>query len=116
MSVPFTPVGASIIAPYTDDSTETSITIAPGSSGLPTVLYCVNPDTANVVVVNYGFTDGDTDAVVPTSGANGQGVVIAANGTAMIRVPQSAYIQGSLFVSVAGVSATGNVYITPGLV
>jgi hypothetical protein len=33
----------------------------------------------------------------------------------MIRVPGAAYIQGNLYVSVAGDSATGNVFITPGV-
>jgi len=116
MSVPFSPVGNSIKAPYTDDSTDTSITIEPGSAGLPNVLYCVNPDTANVVVVNTSFDALDTNAVVPTSGADGLGVVILPGGTAMIRLPQVPYVTGNLYVSVAGVTATGNVYITPGVV
>jgi len=115
MSVPFTPVGPSIIAPYADDSTDTAITIQPGSAGLPNVLYCVNVDTANVVVVNTSFDALDTNATIPTSGANGLGVVIGPSSTAMIRVPGVAYIQGNLYVSVAGDSATGNVFITPGV-
>lgn len=115
MTFPFTPVGSSIIAAYADDSTDTAITIEPGSSGLPNVLFCVNPDTANVVVVNTSFNALDHNASIPTSGANGIGVVIAAGGTAMIRVPQVPYVQGNLYVSVAGDSATGNVFITPGV-
>ena len=115
MSVPFSPVGASIIAPYADDSTDTAITIVPGSAGLPNVLYCVNTDAANVVVVNTSFDVLDTNATVPTSGANGLGVVIGAGATAMIRVPQAPYVTGNLYVSVAGDSATGNVFITPGV-
>ena len=115
MSVPFTPIGPSIIAAYADDSTDTSITITPGSFGLPNVLYCVNPDTANVVVVNTSFDALDTNASIPTSGANGIGVVIGASSSVMIRVPQVPYVQGNLYVSVAGDSATGNVFITPGV-
>ena len=115
MSVPFFPVGKSIIAPYADDSTDTAITITPGSAGLPNVLYCVNVDTANVVVVNTSFDVLDTNATIPTSGANGQGVVIGPGSTAMIRVSGVEYIQGNLYVSVAGDSATGNVFITPGV-
>jgi hypothetical protein len=115
MSVPFSPIGRSIIAPYTDDSTDTSITITPGSAGLPNVLYCVNVDTANVVVVNTSFDALDTNATIPTSGANGLGVVIGPSSTAMIRLPQVPYVQGNLYVSVAGDSATGNVFITPGV-
>ena len=116
MSVPFSPVGNSIKAPYADDSTDTAITIEPGSAGLPNVLYCVNPDTPNVVVVNAGFNALDHNAVVPTSGADGQGVVILPSGTAMIHLPQVPYVTGNLYVSVAGGTASGNVYITPGVV
>jgi len=115
MSVPFSPVGFSIIAPYADDSTDTAITITPGSAGLPNVLYCVNTDTANVVVVNTSFDADNTNATIPTSGANGQGVVIGPGASVMIRLPQVAYMQGNLYVSVAGDSATGNVFITPGV-
>ena len=115
MSVPFFPVGPSIIAPYADDSTDTAITITPGSAGLPNVLYCVNVDTANVVVVNTSFNAQDHNASVPTSGANGIGVVIGPSATAMIRLPQVPYVSGNLYVSVAGDSATGNVFITPGV-
>ncbi len=113
--VPFSPIGRSIKAAYADDSTDTSITIQPGSTGLPNVLYCVNPDTANVVVVNTSFNENDTNAAVPTSGANGQGVVILPGGTVMIHLPQVPYVQGNLYVSVAGTSGTGNVFITPGV-
>lgn len=115
MSVPFSPVGRSIIAAYTDDSTDTAITVTPGSAGLPNVLYCVNPDTANVVVVNYSFSALDHNASIPTSGANGTGVVIGAGATAMIRIPNAPYATGNLYISVAGDSATGNVFITPGV-
>lgn len=115
MSVPFTPIGNSIVAAYADDSTDTAITVTPGSSGLPNVLYCVNPDTANVVAVTATVDALDHNAVIPQSGANGVGVVIAAGGTAMIRVPQVPYIQGNVYIAVAGVSGTGNVYITPGV-
>ena len=115
MSVPFSPVGPSIIAAYADDSTDTSLTITPGSAGLPNVLYCANPDTANVVAVAVSFNVLDTNASIPTSGANGRGVIILPGGVAMIRLPQVPYVQGNVYVSVAGDSATGNVFITPGV-
>lgn len=113
--VPFIPQGPSAVIAYADDSTDTSITLAPGSTGVPNVLYCVNPDTANVVVVNYSFNSLDTNAVVPTSGANGTGVVIGAASAVLIRV-DSAYQSGNLYVSAAGVSGTGNVYVSPGVI
>jgi len=108
MTTSFAPTGKSIVLAYTDDSTETS-----SLEGGATKFLVVNPDTANVVVVNFGFTDGDVDAVVPTSGANGRGTVIAPASQIVLEVPQCAYA-AQVYVSVAGDSATGNVYLTPG--
>lgn len=108
MTTQFTPAGASIVLTYADDSTETSTEVAGAAQFL-----VVNPDTANVIVVNFGFTNGDTDAVVPTSGANGKGTVIAPASQVVLNVPQAAYAS-TVWISVAGNSATGNVYITPG--
>lgn len=104
----FAPAGTSILLTYADDSTESS-TLTGGF----TKCLVVNPDTANVIVINFGFTDGDTDAVVPTSATNGRGTVIGASSQIVLDVPQCAYA-AQVFVSVAGDSATGNVYITPG--
>lgn len=108
MTTSFTPSGASIVLTYTDDSTEASTQVTGATQFL-----VVNPDTANVIVVNFGFTDGGTDAVVPTSGANGRGTVIAPASQVVLNVPQAAY-NSTVWISVAGDSATGNVYITPG--
>lgn len=115
MTYPFAPIGPSGVIAYADDSTDTSVSIAQGSTGLPNALLVVNADTANVVVVNTGFTDGSTDAIVPTSGFNGLGVVVGPSSSALIRV-ETTYAQGPLWVSAAGVSGTGNVYITPGVI
>ena len=104
----FAPSGKSIVLPYTDDSTETS-TLEGGA----VKFLVVNPDTANVVCVNFGFVDGDVDAIIPTSGDNGRGTVIGASSQIVLDVPQCAYA-AQVYVSVAGVSGTGNVYITPG--
>jgi hypothetical protein len=108
MTTSFTPSGRSVVLTYTDDSTEVSELAAGAVNWL-----VVNPDTANVVVVSFGFTDGGTDAVVPTSGANGRGTVIGAGQQIVLSVPQCAY-SSIVYVSVAGVSGTGNVYLTPG--
>jgi hypothetical protein len=110
MTTVFTPQGRSVVLAYADDSTETS-TLAGGATGW----LVFNPDVANVVVVNFGFTDGDTDAVVPTSGANGKGTVIGPGQQVVLNVPQCAYA-AQVYVSVAGVSGTGNVFLTPGTV
>lgn len=110
MSDIFTPVGASGVIAYADDSTAVSIE----NSGA-TALYIVNPDTANVVVVSAGFTDGEVDAIVPLSDFNGEGVVIGPNSSLIYALPQKQWSTGNIYISVAGVSATGNVYITPGV-
>jgi hypothetical protein len=112
--IPFIPQGPSIVIAYADDSTDTSVTYNPGSLGMPDVLYVVNPDTANVVVVNISFDPEDTNASVPTSGANGVGTVIAPFGYAMIGI-DSTYRTGNIYISAAGDSATGNVFVTPGI-
>jgi hypothetical protein len=109
MSIPFAATGPSGAIAYADDSTEVSI-----SNSGATHLMCVNPDTANVVVVSAGFTDGDVDAIVPDNNFNGQGIVIAPFGMVILSLPQKQYATGNIFVSVAGVSGTGTVYITPG--
>lgn len=108
MTTSFAPSGNSIVLAYTDDSTEVSTL-----SGGAVKFLVVNPDTANVVVVNFGFTDGDVDAIVPTSGANGKGTVIAPASQIVLEVPQCAYVP-QVYVSVAGDSPTGNVFLTPG--
>jgi hypothetical protein len=108
MTSTFTPAGRSIVLSYADDSTETSTEVAGASQFL---IY--NPDAANVVVVSVGFANGDVDAVVPTSGANGQGTVVGARQQVVLNIPQAAYAS-SVWISVAGVTGTGNVYLTPG--
>jgi hypothetical protein len=115
MTFPFQPLGPSGVIAYADDSTDTSQIIEPGSTGLPNALYIVNADTANVVVVGTSFNAEDTNAVVPTSGFNGTGTVVGPMSSALIRL-ESTYVQGNIYVSAAGVSGTGNVYITPGTI
>jgi hypothetical protein len=111
--IPFIVQGNSAILPYADDSTDTAVALAPGSYGIPNCLLIFNPDVANVVTVNYGFDSLDHNSVVPTSGFNGQGVVIGPNSTVQVRVPNQ-YQNTNLYISVAGESPTGNVFITPG--
>ena len=110
MSTPvFAPSGKSYALAYADDSTETS-TVEGGA----TAILVYNNDAANVVVFNVGFTDGDTDAVVPISGVtNGKGTVVGPRSTVLLNIPQCAYTD-TMYVSVAGVSGTGNVYFSTG--
>ena len=113
--VPFIPQGASAIVAYADDSTDTSVTLTTTEYGMPNVLLVVNPDAANVVAVNYSFNALDTNASIPTSGANGVGTIIGPASTVMLKI-DSAYRTGNLYLSAAGDSGTGNVYITPGVI
>jgi len=111
MTTPFTPVGRSIVLTYADDSTDTSTEVTGASA-----FSVFNADTANVVVFNTGATNGDTDAIVPTSGDNGKGIVIGPQQQILVGCGFGQFNVGSVFISVAGVSGTGNVYITPGVV
>jgi hypothetical protein len=112
---PFIPQGPSAIIAYADDSTDTSITLSTGEYGVPNCLFVVNPDSANVVAFNYSFDSLDTNASVPTSGANGVGTIIGPFGYAMIRI-DSAYRTGPIYLSAAGITGTGNVFVTPGAI
>jgi hypothetical protein len=106
----FAPSGRSVVLTYADDSTETS-TLAGGA-----VNWLVfNPDAANVVAVNYSFNALDTNASIPTSGANGVGTIIGPASTVMLKI-DSTYRTGSIYVSAAGDSSTGSVFVTPGVI
>jgi hypothetical protein len=111
--VPFIPQGPSVVIEYTDDSTDTSVTVATTEFGMPNVLYVVNEDSANIVAVNYSFNSLDTNAKVPDSGANGIGAIIPPSGYALLAI-DSTYRTGPIYISAAGHSGTGNVYVTPG--
>lgn len=114
MTVPFLPQGPSAIIAYADDSTDTSVTLDTGAYGVPNVLLVVNPDAANVIAFNYSFDSEDTNASVPTSGADGIGVIVAPASSVLVRI-DSSYRTGNLYLSAAGSSATGNVFVTPGV-
>ncbi len=113
--VPFTPIGRSAVVAYAGDSTDTSITITTGGTGMPDVLYCVNNDPNSVVAVSFSFDATNTNAIVPDSGANGEGAVIPPYGYAMLAIPNAANLTGNIYVSAAGQTGTGNVYVTPGV-
>jgi len=111
MTTVFTPVGASLVLAYADDSTDVSTSV-PGASAFSVY----NFDAANVVVFNVGASNNDTDAVVPTNSTNGRGIVIGPKQQVLVGCGFAQYTAGNVFISVAGVSGSGNVYITPGSV
>jgi hypothetical protein len=105
----FAPTGVSYKIAYADDSTDASLSVPAAQA-----VSVFNADTANVVVVNFGFnSDGDTDAVVPVSGTPGKGSVIGPNQQLTFSLPQAGYTT-PMYISVAGVSGTGNVFISTG--
>lgn len=111
MTAPVQVVGRSAKIAYADDSTEVSLAI---DQPAPTALMIVNVDSANVVVVSAGFTDGDVQAIVPTADQNGDGLVVGPLETQILMLASTRGSEnGNLYVSVAGASATGNVFITP---
>lgn len=108
----FQPTGKSIKIAYVDDSTDVRLAI---DQPAPTHLCVVNVDSANVIVINAGFTEGDVDAIVPTADQNGEGLVVGPLSTLFFALDSTrASESGNLYISVAGVSPTGNVYVTPG--
>ena len=114
--IPFIPQGKSMVIAYADDSTDTALAYDTGAYGVPNTLLILNPDAANVVVVNYSFNTLDHNAVVPYAGAaNGTGVVVGPRLQVQIAI-DSRYQTGTLYISAAGISGTGNVYVTPGVI
>lgn len=108
MTTSFTPTGPSLKIQYTDDSTETSTQVPGATSWL-----IVNPDATHPVCVEFGFTNGGTDAIMPLNNDPGQGTVVGPASQVVVHVPQCAY-NAQVWVSVAGNGGTGNVYLTPG--
>jgi hypothetical protein len=112
--IPFIPQGNSAKIAYSANTTTTSTTFAFGSYGVPNCLYIVNPDTANVVTLNYSWTSNTFPTTVPSSGTNGAGIVVGSGDSVQIRL-DSTYKTGNLYVGVAGISGSGNVFVTPGV-
>jgi hypothetical protein len=97
---------------FSSNSTYTvAYSTTPGSLSLApsAVLNILNLDSANVVFVSAGY--GNVTANVTT----GVGTAIAAKDTVQLQFPVNS-VPGNavLYVSVAGVSSSGNVYVTPG--
>ena len=65
-TVSFTPSGPSLRIEYTDDSTEVS-----ALNGGAVNWLVMNPDNTHAVCVNFGFTDGDVEAIMPLNGTPG---------------------------------------------
>ena len=112
---PFIPQGPSAVINWADDSTDTSVTLDTNQFGMPNCLLVVNPDTNDEVAFNYGFDPLDTNARLPTSGADGIGTIIGRNSSVMLRI-DSRYRTGTLYLSSPGHAGTGHGDITPGVI
>jgi hypothetical protein len=108
MTPAFAPQGRSYIIAYADDSTDTSLEVPAAQA-----VSVFNPDAANVVAVNFSFVETDTNASIPLAGDPGLGTVIGPGQQLTFSIPQAGYVT-PMYISVAGVSATGNVYVSTG--
>ena len=106
----FAPTGLSYIISYADDSTDTSLEVPAAQA-----VSVFNPDAANVVAVNFSFVAEDTNASSPLAGDPGLGTVIGPGQQVTLSIPQAGYAT-PMYISVAGVSATGNVFVSTGSV
>lgn len=110
--ISFTPTRATLDLGYADDSSSTRTQITLTGLGQPTDLLIFNPDTANIAVVGAGIDELEVDAIVPIGPGTGAGLIVPPNTQIIYHIPQQ--YTSTLWIAVAGVSATGNVYITPG--
>lgn len=104
----FAPSGVTYKLVYTGDSTDDSYEIRVASA--------VQVLADQNIAIAFGTTDGDTQAVFPTTdGEEGQGCIIQKDWQTVITIPQTAAYNtnGSMFVSVAG-EVAGNVWISLG--
>lgn len=94
-------------------ATPTNIEVPPGSAGNPNVVYITNNDPTYSIAVNVGFGN-IANAVMPSSGtsADGTGVVVVAQGSALIRL-NSTYETANLVVSAVS-DGTARLFVTPG--
>ena len=104
----FAPTGLSYIIAYADDSTDTSLQVPAAQA-----VSVFNPDAANVVAINFSFVESDTNASIPKAGDPGLGTVIGPKQQVTLSIPQAGYVT-PMYISVAGDSATGNVFVSTG--
>jgi hypothetical protein len=114
----FRPTGASTLVPFTDGSSISSASFAYAESSLATAVMFYNADAANAVCVNASY-DNSVQARFPISGTDGVGIVCPAGQNVVVivgpgPVPGTTGWDGGLFLNAEGISASGNVYATPG--
>jgi hypothetical protein len=118
MTQAFRPTGASQLVPFTDGSSISSAEISYADASLATAVMFFNADAANAVCVNASYSN-SVEARFPTALTPGQGVVCPAGQNVVVilgpgPVPGTTGWEGGIFLNAEGISATGNVYATPG--
>jgi hypothetical protein len=118
MTQAFRPTGASTLVPFTDGSSISSAEIPYRDSSLATAVMFYNADAANAVCVNASY-DNSVQARFPVSGTDGVGVVCPPGENVIVLVgpgpiPGTATWEGGIWLNAEGISASGNVYATPG--
>jgi hypothetical protein len=118
MTPAFRPTGPSTLVPFTDGSSISSASFAYADTSLATAVMFYNADTANAVCVNASY-DNSVQARFPIGGTDGVGIVCPAGQNVVVivgpgPVPGTTGWDGGLFLNAEGISASGNVYATPG--
>jgi hypothetical protein len=114
----FRPTGASTLVPFTDGSSISSASFAYAESSLANAVMFYNADVANAVCVNASY-DNSVQARFPVGGTDGVGIVCPPGENVVVIVgpgpiPGTAGWDGGLFLNAEGISASGNVFATPG--
>jgi hypothetical protein len=117
MTTQFRPTGASQLVPFTDGSSISSAQFTYEDSSLATAVMFYNAD-ANAVCVNASY-DNSVEARFPTGGSPGQGIICPAGQNVVVivgpgPVPGSAAWDGGIFLNAEGITASGNIFATPG--
>ena len=101
MSVPFISTNSTTTIAYTTNAGHTQLIAA------PQILNIVNPDMANVVIVNASVAN------VAANLVTGAGTVVGPASTAQLKF-NTLGATGPFYISVIGKSPAGNVYLSTG--
>jgi hypothetical protein len=111
MNIPFQLQGDNFAIDSNDDSQLFQLQLS-NSQTPNAILVSVPVATSNTVVaVHASFTEFDSDAVVPTDGNPGRGMIVIPGAPQLFTLNTQAAATGNLFVSVAS-TANVTVYLT----
>jgi hypothetical protein len=111
MNIPFQLQGDNFAVDSTADSSLFEFQI--NQALVPNALLVSVPDSTSttVVAVNASFDEFNSDAVVPTDGAPGRGIIVIPGAPTLFTLNTRAAASGNLYVSVAS-SAAVTVYLS----